>query len=95
VKRSRIRSVSVRRQRENREYTKLRREFLESRPRCEFPNGCGERADTVQHLRGRRGARLNNVDYWAASCLAHNLWAEENTGEALAIGWLIRIEGVA
>jgi hypothetical protein len=90
-----MRSVSVRRQRENREYTKLRREFLENRPRCEFPNGCSERATEVQHRRGRRGLRLLDVDWWAASCHDHNAWAEDHTGEALAIGWLVRIEGAA
>jgi hypothetical protein len=87
--------VSPKRARQNRTYSVLRAEFLTAHPRCEFPGGCTEWADTVQHLRGRRGERLNDTTYWAASCLPHNLWAEDNTGEALAMGWLIRIEGAA
>lgn len=90
-----MRAVSPKRAKQLREYTKRRRVFLEARERCEFPNGCTERATTVQHLRGRRGERLLDENWWAASCLRHNLWAEEHTGEALAIGWLVRIEGVA
>jgi hypothetical protein len=74
---------------------KRRALFLEANPWCQFPLGCGKPANTIQHLRGRRGARLLDEKYWAASCLPCNLWAEDNTGEALRIGWLIRIEGAA
>jgi hypothetical protein len=76
-------------------YAKHRTEFLENRPVCEFPKGCTERATTIQHLRGRRGARLLDEQWWAASCLEHNLWAEDHTGEALDLGWLIRVEGIS
>jgi hypothetical protein len=89
-----MRRVSKKRAVALRVYTKLRREFLEERNTCEFPLGCTERATTIQHLRGRRGWRLLKVEWWAASCWAHNSWAEDHTGEALAIGWLLRIESV-
>jgi len=69
--------------------------FLEANPACMFPLGCGLAAVDVHHVRGRQGARLLDEAWWAASCRYHNTWAEENTGEALACGWLIRIEGVA
>lgn len=76
-------------------YSKRRVEFLEHRPVCEFPRGCTARATTIQHLRGRRGERLLDEQWWASSCLDHNQWAEDHTGEALAMGWLVRIEGAA
>lgn len=93
-----MRAVSVKRAALLRTYKTRRAVFLaldDGGVRCEFPLGCHAIADTVQHLRGRRGARLLDERYWAASCLRHNLWAEENTGEAYDLGWLIRVEGVA
>ena len=95
MKRGKIRAVSAKRRAQMVIYKKLRAEFLEARPWCEYPEGCGQLATEVQHRRGRRGERLNDVDWWAASCRAHNMQAEEDTGRALAIGWLVRIEGGA
>lgn len=86
---------SVKRAAQERTYAVLRREFLATWPMCQFPRGCGRPADEIQHLRGRRGERLNATEWWAASCHEHNMFAEEHTGEALAMGWLVRIEGVA
>jgi hypothetical protein len=90
-----MRRVSLKRQAALRIYSKRRREFLENRPACEFPGGCTEPATTIQHLRGRSGARLLDEAWWASSCWHHNSWAEDNTGLALASGWLVRIEGEA
>lgn len=78
-----------------REYRKLVGPFLTGRQQCEFPEGCEARSTVVHHRRGRFGRRLVDVDWWAASCDFHNDFAETRTGEALAIGWLIRIEGVS
>lgn len=89
-----MRRVSKKRAAALRIYAKLRREFLAEHEACEFPLGCTAAATTIQHLRGRRGGRLLRVEWWAASCWAHNSWAEDHTGEALAIGWLHRIESV-
>lgn len=92
---SRINPVSKKRRSEETQYRKLRAAFLAGHPFCEFPDGCGVPATEIQHRRGRRGARLVDVDWWAASCHSHNMWAEDHTGEALRIGWLVRIEGAA
>ena len=89
-----MRRVSKKRAVALRIYRKLRRDFLIENDTCQFPLGCTERATTVQHLRGCRGDRLLRVEWWAASCWPHNQWAEDHTGEALAIGWLHRIESV-
>lgn len=90
-----MRTVSKKRARELNAYRTLRVSFLEANPLCEFPLGCGQAATEVQHRRGRRGARLLDVEWWAASCHAHNMFAEESTGAALDCGWLVRIEGAA
>lgn len=90
-----MKSRTPKRARQEREYSKLRAVFLAANPWCQFPTGCGQPATEVQHRRGRRGLRLLDVDWWAASCHSHNMWAEDHTGEALEIGWLVRIEGAA
>jgi hypothetical protein len=87
-----MRRVSRKRSLVLRIYAKKRREYLAEHDTCEFPLGCTERATTIQHLRGRFGDRLLREEWWAASCWAHNSWAEDHTGEALAIGWLHKIE---
>lgn len=90
-----MRAVSKKRQRELRVYKSCRLAYLEQHPRCEFPLGCDEPSTEIQHRRGRRGLRLLDVTWWAASCHGHNQWAEEHTGEAIDCGWLVRIEGAA
>lgn len=92
MRRTPLRRRSPKRARQEREYARLRAAFLAGHPYCESPLDCGQAATEIQHRRGRRGARLIDVDWWAASCRACNEWAETNTGEALASGWLIRIE---
>ena len=90
-----MRAVSVKRARQLREYRKLRDAFLELYPHCQWPEGCYRFADVVHHRRGRRGVRLLDTDWWAASCDHHNDYAETETGICLANGWLVRIEGAA
>jgi hypothetical protein len=87
--------VSGKRQQQNYEYLKLRDTYLADHPQCMFPLGCHRKANVVHHMRGRQGARLLDQSWWAASCVPHNDYAETNTGEALAIGWLFRVEGAA
>lgn len=95
MRRSPLRPQSPKRAAEQRIYLKRRAVFLAEHTLCEFPLGCTEPATEIQHRRGRRGARLLQVEWWAGSCHFHNGWAETNTGEALACGWLVRIESVA
>ena len=90
-----MRATSPKRARQLRVYRTARGAFLAANPLCAFPSGCGQAATEIQHRRGRRGERLNDTAWWAASCHDHNQWAETNTGAALELGWLIRIEGGA
>jgi hypothetical protein len=90
-----MRQVSPKRRAQNDEYLKLRETFLKDRPQCQFPLGCHKRSEVVHHMRGREGERLLDRSWWAASCVEHNDFAETRTGDALAIGWLFRVEGAA
>jgi len=65
--------------------------FLAVHDRCEFPAGCNERSQIVHHRKGRNGRRLRDQRFWSAACDPHNEFAETHTGEALEIGWLVRI----
>jgi hypothetical protein len=87
--------ISTRRRREEREFRPLSDAYLAGHKVCEFPDGCSAASVVVHHRRGRFGRRLVDVDWFAASCAFHNDFAETRTGEALRIGWLVRIEGAA
>jgi hypothetical protein len=89
-----VRAVALKRARQLREYRPLRDAFLEAHPWCQFP-GCANRTEVLHHKRGRRGLRLLDERWWAASCDFHNDFAETRTGESLELGWLIHIEGGA
>lgn len=65
-------------------------EFLLVHVWCEFP-GCDQPSDVVHHRKGRNGRRLRDQRFWSAACDPHNEYAETHTGEALAMGWLVRI----
>lgn len=88
-----MKTRSPERQREMRAYIPMVEQFLTDNDTCQFPQGCPQPATCVHHTRGRRGWRLLYVPWWKASCDHHNNYAETNTGEALACGWLLRIEG--
>lgn len=82
---------SAKRKREDPIYTRERLQFL-SQPenhRC-FIEGCGKRADTIEHTMGREGfaddwARYNNISlfldvrFWKPCCNDHNLELERNS----------------
>ena len=94
-RRTGLRARSPKRTTEMRAYAKEAEAFLAEHTTCEFPLGCTETRNlVVHHRRGRFGKRLRDQRYWAASCLPHNQLPEDDTGAALACGWLLRIEGV-
>jgi|SRR5882757_419524 len=91
-KRLRHRSDKVRDQMDR--YIPEMLEFLLVHAWCEFP-GCDQPSTVLHHRKGRNGRRLRDQRFWAASCDFCNEFAETHTGEALAIGWLLRINGKA
>jgi hypothetical protein len=71
LRRTRIRSVSKVKARLNREYTKLRKQFLADNPMCQ---ACPKRgivaapAVHTHHLRGRSRKLQNDTRHWLAVC---------------------------
>ncbi len=71
IRRTGIRRVSPKRAKQNRDYTKLRREFLIQHPVCELfckVEGFFVKSNQVHHVRGRSGALLCDTRYWLAGC---------------------------
>lgn len=88
--RSKMPPISPERAREARAYAVLRPGFLAEHPLCESPWPCGQRATTIQHRMGRRGWRFLAVQWWAGSCLACNLRAEQtDTADAYRTHWKV------
>ena len=95
-----IPKVSKKREKENREYTIKRLQFL-AQPenlRC-FIAGCNKRADSIEHTMGRKGfaddwARENNVSllldvrFWKPCCNEHNFTVGNKTAQAKKRGRL-------
>ncbi|HZQ33757.1 MAG TPA: hypothetical protein VFB19_18745 [Mycobacterium sp.] len=95
-RRTKLRARSPKRAADMRAYGREVEAFLAEpeHATCEFPLGCASRSTAVHHRRGRFGRRLRDQRWWAGTCAFHNAYAEDHTGEALACGWLLRIEGV-
>lgn len=85
MKRSPLRRVSAKRAKQNKEYSKLRKEYLEAHPICEIwlaENqtkllhtedaegllGEAPRSTEIHHRKGRFGSRLNDTQFWMATC---------------------------
>lgn len=71
--------VSDKRKKEIPIYSALSAEFL-SRPENEFCfiDGCYNKADTIEHLRGRSGTNYLDTTTWAPCCWDHNGELERN-----------------
>lgn len=79
-----IHKKSPKRTAEEKEYGKLRKEFLETKMLCEV-KGCKQRSTEVHHKKGRVGGYYLDVSTWLAVCAAHHayiethpIWAKEN-----------------
>src|SRR5690349_10510212 len=62
-----IRKVSPQRAVENKEYARLRRDYLEAYPVCEVVE-CHRKSTQIHHMAGRSNELLNNVDLFLAVC---------------------------
>lgn len=88
LKRSPLRAVSKKRQKENRQYTKLRAEYLEEHPVCEICDS--QRADQIHH-RARRGSNFLNADTFLALCANCHHTIETNGRWAREMGYIISL----
>tara|TARA_R110000751_G_scaffold1991_2_gene7692 strand:+ start:3821 stop:4084 length:264 start_codon:yes stop_codon:yes gene_type:complete len=69
----------------NREYSKLRIEFLTDRPNCmaSLP-GCTLRAAEIHHKKGR-GKYHNDITTWLSVCRVCHDWIETHPEEAIEL----------
>lgn len=87
-----IRKESKKRGKENREYEKLKKQYLALNPVCEgnvIDNGvliCSYKATDLHHMAGRTGKLLTNTMYFMALCRNCHTWAELNPEKAKAKG---------
>lgn len=72
----RVRTTSINRKSEKRkseekEYLKLRAEFLKKHPICQWL-GCKNKSKDIHHKSGRSGKNYLNEKTWAALCREHH-----------------------
>jgi hypothetical protein len=102
LRRSPLRRVSKKRQREGRTYSLLREAFLKARPNCE---ACAvikgvrvtagkvfcakvDPSQDVHHQAGRYGGNYLNTDTWLAVCRGCHDWIHTNPATARGLGLL-------
>jgi hypothetical protein len=81
-----MRTVSRKRARQLRAYTKLRIDFLLAHPFCQFPGGCGNPTTEIHHRRGRCGPLYLDVATWSGLCSPHHRWVTEHPKAAVEMG---------
>lgn len=85
MKKTPIRRVSKKRRKQNAEYSKKRKAYLEAHPTCEvcLAEGWGPRRSTDIHHTAKRGVYLNDEGTWLAVCrTCHDRieWGEQRNG---------------
>jgi len=85
---SRLNRVSPKRRKQLADYTKLRREFLETHMRC-MVGDCTNLAEEIHHMGYRNGARLNDVSKFLATCKQHHNAIHRNPAWARSHGFLV------
>ncbi len=89
-----LRRVSKRRQREGKEYMKLREEFLRLRPVCEAHSVItGEKmvfaaSTEIHHKKGRYGGNYLDKSTWLAICHTCHRWIHDHPKQATELGLL-------
>lgn len=81
-----IRKRSIKRQIQEREYIKLRKQFLIDNPTCKV---CGQDSTDAHHSKGRTGALLTDVQYFVAVCRQCHVAIEENPNWAKEMGYSV------
>lgn len=76
---------SEKRARQEKEYTKLAKDFLKNHPVCEYP-ACNQPSTTIHHMAGRISLLLCDVRYFKALCLDCHVFCENNPEKAKELG---------
>lgn len=82
-----MRTRTPKRQRQEREYARLRRTWLVEHPWCER---CGAPATDLHHRKGRTAALLCDSRYFAALCSACHTHAHDQPAESYRTGLMLR-----
>lgn len=80
-----IKKKSVKQSKKDREYSKVRNEWIVFHPYCAR---CSKESTDVHHKKGR-GIYLMAVEYWVAVCRECHTWIENNPNEAKSLGFSI------
>jgi hypothetical protein len=83
--------MSFRSEKQNREYRKIRKVFLEENPQCQcviHEHQCRHRATQIHHKRGR-GKDLCNTEFFMGVCGACHEYIERNRSWSKEKGYLI------
>lgn len=84
-----LRPVSPKREREQRIYAKLRKEFLANNPICQVRYCCyGDPASDCHHAAGRIGSLYLDMEYFVAACRKCHNHIHAFPGWARFHGWL-------
>lgn len=87
MKRTPIRRVSKKRAKQNAEYMKLRKKYLEDHTVCQV---CNEREATqIHHKAGRRHSLLCEVEFFLAICFECHAYIHNHPEAARKEGWLL------
>lgn len=81
-----LRPRSVKRAKQEREYSHKRLLFLENNPVCQV-KGCEMHSDQVHHKKGRIGELLTDERYFLAVCGPHHRYIENHPEEAKKHGY--------
>lgn len=81
----RIRKMSEKREKENKEYLILNREFLKDK-KCQCKD-CPNKATTVHHQKGRIGKLLCDIRFWLACCMDCHTEIENHPTWAYKMGY--------
>lgn len=92
VKQKPIRPRSLKRSKEEAEYSKKRKVYLDNHPMCKahIPNVCTGQATEVHHKRGRIGADLTDETLFLGVCHACHEYIENNRAFAIEQGFSIK-----
>lgn len=72
-----IKPLSTKRAKQNREYSKVRKDYLIKHPKCEV-KGCRFIATEIHHTKGRIGDLLTDERYFLAVCHSHHVEIENH-----------------
>lgn len=92
VKQKPIRPRSLKRSKEESEYSQKRKVYLDKHPMCEahIPSVCTGQATEVHHKRGRIGADLTDETLFLGLCHACHEYIENNRAFAIEQGFSIK-----